>query len=525
VNLQRRNFLTGAALALGSRFVFPRQALANGFMNQTPDQAGEPPSLHRLPPENSHYQTVRDFIEEVPVHGYEWASPAAYEAFYDMKYGIRIHWGLYSVAGFHGESWPFLDLDYPARARYNQMYKTWNPVGFDADEWTSLFADNGMRMFAFTTKHHEGFSMWDTKTRVRNRIRWDGPGSPVIENCDLAYSIMETPFRRDVVKELTEAGHKRGLRISLYFSHPDWYDADFRPYADHPAQVPLSPELDPEWKQARKKLGALLWMAPNPTPEEVKRMMARHRAQIEELLTNYGEIDMLSLDQWLGPKVWPQLRQTLFRIRELQPNVMVRARGIGNYGDYYTPEGYVPGSKANTTMPWMVIYPLAEGFSFDPVAAHYKGAQWIVHNIIDTVAKGGSFQVGVGPDAMGRFHPTAVEQIKQVGVWMKTAGGGIYATRSRAGDLWREGNSIRYTRSKDKRTVYCYALDWPGNSLRLTTVNPAAGSRITMFGYPEPLRWKYDSATGLTINLPESMADPSRRPTQYAWGWTMQVSI
>jgi alpha-L-fucosidase len=126
---------------------------------------------------------------------------------------------------------------------------------------------------------------------------------------------------------------------------------------------------------------------------------------------------------------------------------------------------------------------------------------------------------------LGRFHPTAVEQIKQVGVWMKTAGGGIYATRSRAGDLWREGDSIRYTRSKDERTVYCYALDWPGNSLRLTTVKPAAGSRITMFGYPEPVQWKYDSATGLTINLPESMADPSRRPTQYAWGWSMQVTI
>ncbi|MGC2401189.1 MAG: alpha-L-fucosidase, partial [Acidobacteriaceae bacterium] len=305
--MQRRNFLAGAALAFGSRFVSPRHALANGLMNETLDQADEPSSLHRLPEGDPHRQRVRNFVEEVPIKGYHWASPAAYEAFYDMKYGIRIHWGLYAVAGFHGESWPFLQLQYPARARYNQMYKTWNPTGFDADEWTSLFADNGMRMFAFTSKHHEGFSMWDTRTRVRNRIRWDGPGSPVIENCDLAYSIMETPFRRDVIKELTASAHKRGLRISLYFSHPDWYDADFRPYADHPAQVPLSPELDPDWRGSQKRLGSLLWMAPNPTPEQVKRMMARHRAQIEELLTNYGEIDMLSLDQWLGPEVWPQL--------------------------------------------------------------------------------------------------------------------------------------------------------------------------------------------------------------------------
>jgi alpha-L-fucosidase len=517
--LERRNFLAGTAVTLGSR-VFSSSAIANGLVAQAQDPAAESPLLHRLPDDEPHLKRVRGFVESVPVEGYNWASPAAYEAFYDMKYGIRIHWGLYSVAGFHGESWPFLQLNYSERDHYNQMYKTWNPSGFDADAWTSLFADNGMHMFAFTTKHHEGFSMWDTKTRVRNRIRWTGPGSPVIENCDLAYSIMETPFRRDVVKELVASGHKHNLRVSLYFSHPDWYDADFRPYAAHPAQVPLSPELDPEWKDSEKRLGKLLWMAPNPTPEQVTRMMARHRSQLEELLTNYGEIDLLSLDQWLGPQVWPQLRQTIFRIRELQPNIMIRARGIGNYGDYYTPEGFVPGSKSATAMPWMVIYPLANGFSFDPEASHYKGAQWIVKNIVDTAAKGGSFQMGVGPDAMGRFHPTAVEQIQQAGRWMKINDRGIYATRARAGDLWREGDSIRFTRSKDNRTVYAYALEWPGRTLRMISVKPVAKSRITMFGYPDPLPWTYDATVGLIIQLPEA----ARRASDYAWGWTIQVS-
>lgn len=487
-------------------------------------ETADPAPMHHLPFSDPHYRRVRGYIEEVPEAGYKWASPKAYDAFLDMKYGVRIHWGLYSLAGFNHESWPFLDLDFPARARYNQMYRTWNPAGFDADEWTSLFADNGMRMFSFTTKHHEGLSMFATKTRVRQRIRWDGPGSPALENCDLAYSIMETPFGRDVVKELCAAGRKRGLHIELYFSHPDWYDADFRPYADHPAQVPSASKLDPEWKEACRKLGSRIWMAPDPTPGEVERMMARHRAQIEELLTNYGEIQMLSLDQWLGPTVWPQLRQTLFRIRELQPDVMLRARGIGNYGDYYTPEGFVPGEKSNTGMPWMVIYPLAGGFSYDPVAAHYKGAKWIVHNIIDTAAKGGSFQVGIGPDGTGRFHPAAVEQLKQVGGWIKLAGPGIYATRPRAGDLWREGDNIRYTRSKDNQMVYCFLLEWPGKTLRLSTVQPRAGSRITMFGYPQPLRWTLDSTGGLQIELPEVLADEARRPTQYAWGLTIQTT-
>ncbi len=505
--MQRRTFLSGAAAVLASRAVsFARENLP-----------------HRLPPGDPHYRRVQSYIEEVPKLGYQWASPSAYEAFLDMKYGVRIHWGLYSVAGLAHESWPFLQLDYAERAHYNELYKTWNPTGFDADAWTSLFADNGMRMFAFTTKHHEGFSMFDTRTRVRERIRWDAAGGPALEKSDLAYSIMETPFRRDIVKELCSAGRKRALRIALYFSHPDWYDADFRPYADHPAQVPSSAVLDPEWMDSRKRLGKLIWLAPDPTPDAVARMMARHRAQIEELLTNYGDIHMLSLDQWLGPTVWPQLRQTLLRIRELQPNVMIRARGIGNYGDYYTPEGFIPGDKSNTGMPWMVIYPLASGFSFDPDAAHYKGAKWIVDNIIDTAAKGGSFQLGIGPDPAGRFHPAAIEQVKQVGIWLRTCGPGIYATRPREGDLWREGEAIRFTRAKDNRTIYCFALEWPSKVLRLRSVRPQAGSRISMFGYPYALRWKFDSATGLEVEIPESLAAEVRRPSEYAWGWTIRT--
>jgi alpha-L-fucosidase len=466
---------------------------------------------------------VRSYIEDEPIPEYQWASDAAYEAFRDMKYGVRIHWGLYSVAGFTRESWPFLELSFKERAHYNEMYRTWNPTGFNADEWTSLFAENGLRMFAFTSKHHEGFSMFDTRTRVKQRVRWDAAGGPELENCDLAYSITETPFKRDVVKELCEAGRKRGLRIALYFSHPDWYDADFRPYADDPVAVPSAAALDVVWHPLPPASKRTVWMAPDPSPDQVARMMARHRAQLEELLTNYGEIHMLSLDQWLGPKVWPKLRETILQLRRMQPDVMLRARGIGNYGDYYTPEGFVPGDKSNTDTPWMVIYPLASGFSFDPDASHYKGAAWIVHNIVDTAAKGGNFQVGIGPDCTGRFHPTAIEQLKQVGTWLRVCGEGIYATRPREAANWREGDAIRFTRTKENRAVYCFALDWPGKSLVLRSVTPSPGSRITMFGYPEPMKWKFDSAVGLKVDIPDALQAEDRRPNQFAWGWTIQT--
>jgi alpha-L-fucosidase len=514
VTLQRRKFLSQAGLLFASRLVEPFP----GFASSTTSFE------HHLPLTDPHYRCVKSYVEDTPVAEYQWASEAAYEAFHDMKYGIRVHWGLYSLAGFAKESWPFLDLTYQQRAHYNQMYKTWNPIGFDADEWTSLFAQSGLRMFAFTTKHHEGFSMFDSRTRVRQRVRWDAVGGPALEDCDLAYSIMETPFKRDVVKELCEAGRKRGLRISLYFSHPDWYDADFRPYADDPVQVPSSAAFDTEWRPPQKGSTRQIWIAPDPTPAQMQRMMARHRAQLEELLTNYGEIHMLSLDQWLGPKVWPQLRETILQLRKLQPNVMLRARGIGNYGDYYTPEGFIPGSKSNTGTPWMVIYPLAAGFSYDPQAAHYKGAAWIVKNIIDTAAKGGSFQVGVGPDGGGKFHPTAVEQLKQAGAWLQVCGEGIYSTRPREDELWREGETIRFTRTKNHRTVHCFALEWPGKTLTLQSVRPSPRSNITMFGYPHPMKWTFDSTVGLKIELPEPLQQESRRPNEYAWGWTIQIA-
>ena len=93
------------------------------------------------------------------------------------------------------------------------------------------------------------------------------------------------------------------------------------------------------------------------------------------------------------------------QLRKLQPDVMFRARGIGNYGDYYTPEGFVPGAKENTAMPWMVIYQLGGMWSYQPDATKYKGAAWIITNLVDVVAKGGNFMVGIGPDARGRFIP------------------------------------------------------------------------------------------------------------------------
>lgn len=447
----------------------------------------------RVSEANGHLKAVADYIETDVDSDYRHASVEAYEAFRDLKFGVRIHWGIYSILNLQNESWPFLRMSNAERQRYQELYRAWNPAGFNADEWMGAFRDGGALFFTFTTRHHEGFSMFDTATRVHARTNWTAPGGPKIESCDLAYSIMETPFRRDIVGELTSAAHRHGLKIDLYYSLPDWYDADFRPYAGHPLHVPDMAAWAPhDLAEAPKRFDANHPpdVTPLPTPEEEARMMKRLRDQLVELVTKYGRIDMIGFDMWLGRRMWPQLKSILKELRRIQPDVMFRARGIGNYGDYFTPERFVPGDPQNTGMPWFVIYPLARSFSYDPAGENYKGARWIIHTLVETVAKGGNFEIGIGPDGNGKFHPAAVAQMKEAGEWLKRNGEAIYGTRPRAGDQWRDGDKVRFTRSKDQSVVYGICLEWPGRELVLHNVAVEAGSKIFLLGRPDPLAWR-----------------------------------
>jgi alpha-L-fucosidase len=464
-----------------------------------------------LPETDFHLKVVSPFVEWEPDSDYRHASVEAYEAFRDIKFSVRLHWGIYSIWQMNGESWAFLGLPDEKKQEYNELHKSFNPTAFDAKEWMGLFRRSGLQAIAFTTKHHEGFSMFDTKTRVVRRVNYLDRNNP-IEECDLAYSIMETPFGRDIVKELCNAARDSSLKIDLYYSHPDWYDADFRPYNAHPLAT-MSVKTNPQMYGNHFQFDSTKVITPERTPEETRRMVMRHREQLRELLVNYGKIDMLCLDQWLGADVWEETKATVKMIRRLQPDIMIRCRGIGNYGDFYTPEGFVPGSKENTNMPWMVIYPLASSFSYDKNGDNYKGAAWIIRNLIDAVSKGGSFMVGIGPDGTGRFHSEAIRQLEETGRWLAVNGEGIYNTRAR--EVWKEGD-IRFTQSKDGSRIYAFIYNYPAGEIVLESVRPCTGGEVRLLGYPEPLQW---SATkeGVKIILPEELGDEKNNAGERIW--------
>jgi alpha-L-fucosidase len=470
----------------------------------------------KLPKSDFHYQKVQYYVEDEPDADYLHASEAAHDAFRDIKFAVRIHWGIYSILEMNGESWGYLGLPNEKKMEYNNLYKTFNPVEFDAQEWMDFFNRSGIRCMAFTTKHHEGFSMFHTKTRVKQRVNYLNPDN-IIEQCDLAYSIEETPFKRDIVKELCDAAHKNDIKIDLYFSHPDWYDADFRPYNYHPLTTESYKRNDGAYG-FEVNLNENAYMSPELTPVEKERLLARHREQLRELMTNYGKIDMVCLDQWMGRDIWLHMKETVKMMRKLQPDVMLRCRGIGNYGDYYTPEGFVPGNKENTNMPWMTIYPLASSFSYDKNGDNYKGAQWIIHNLVDAVAKGGCFMVGIGPNKKGCFHPKAVEQLEETGKWLQVNGEGIYNTR--ACEIWKEGETL-FTRSKDDKTVFAIVEQFPENELTVEAVTPLKGSEIYLLGYSKPLKWKLKDGKTV-ISIPEELRDEANRPCKYAFTFKIQ---
>jgi alpha-L-fucosidase len=281
------------------------------------------------------------------------------------------------------------------------------------------------------------------------------------------------------------------MGIGLYYSHVDWHDPAY-------AWDPFNQYYDPHF-------------TPESDPARWQTFIAHEREQLRELMAEYGKIDYLDFD--IG---WPQaaaedLAGITMMVRKMQPDVIIRGRGIGAYGDYYTPEREIPGGPSQGV--WKVIYPCGEAFSYLPNDL-YKPAEWIVESLIGITAKGGNFEVGLGPMASGEWPPETVERLKYAGNWLRVNGEAIYGTRPRK--VWREGKNVWFTSSKDGRYVYAISIGWPGETFTTQAVRAVKGSQILMLGVDQPLNWRQDGAT-LSVTIPTSIA--SHKPCQQAYAF------
>jgi alpha-L-fucosidase len=427
----------------------------------------------------------------------------AVEAWKDMKYGLRIHWGLYCMDPdkADGESWKLGQYakDPAGYKHYQDRYKCFDPTGYDPNAWMDMMVNGGMTFFSFTTKHHEGFSMYDTKYTVQHYVTTDMPGAPVIKDCPpkFHYSIMDTPYHKDVLAMLVKSALGRKLPfaqgvpefgIGLYYTDIDWYDADFRFGNNHP----LYPGGSDKTYTAESD------------PAGYQRAHDRLVGEIDEICKAVPKNRLLSICFDMSfpntPACSAMVHDMAMKARADQPNCLFRDRCVGQaYADYYTPERSIKDNQGN----WMSIYPLGRNFDYDPVGSDYKGAPWIIHNLVDVVARGGLFQIGLGPDADGKFHPVAVGQVLDAGKWLKANHECIYSTRTC--DVTHEalnGNDdIWYTRTKDGKYAYVICRAWPGDTLTLEHVRPDAASTITMLADPShrPITWT-DDVNGLHLN-------------------------
>ena len=338
--------------------------------------------------------------------------------------------------------------------------------------------------------------MWPTQTLQRGfRKNADGTYEEVTNH----FSIAETPYQRDIIGELVKAGRAHDLGVILYYSHIDWHDWDFA------------------WDERNYWYdGTFTKKADDPA--RWAAFIKKERDQLTELLTQYGPIDGVSLDI-----EWPrEAREDAFGVarlaRSLQPNILLRNRGIGAYGDYETPEAAIPEDPTQIKRPWQVIYPCGSGFSYKQHDT-YKSREWVLESLIDVVAKGGNFQVGFGPDPKGKWPQEMIDRVSYVGDWLKVNQECIFATRPYR--RYHEGKNLRFTRTKDKKYVYVISLKWPGETLKTALVKAKEGSAIRMLGLDQDLTWHQDG-DGLVIEMPKELQDESKRPCLQAYAFKVQ---
>jgi len=391
----------------------------------------------------------------------------------DLKFGFMVHWGAYSQWGAR-ESWTLSEEKDWGRSQmtqwkacgqnmdlYRKMYwdlnKTFNPTNFNAAQWASLAKNAGMKYLVFTTMHHDGFCMFDSHF---TDYKITGPDCPYRTNASA-----------DVTKELFNAFRKEGFMIGAYYSKPSWHHEDFwikgKPAPTRNANYSVTNE-----------------------PARWERFVKYTQNQMDQLLSDYGRVDILWLDGgWVNPDNESQsirMEEIAANGRKKQPGLIVVDRTIhGEFENYATPEQKIPEKALD--YPWETNMTMGKSWSYN-ADEQFKTTHAVLNKLVDVVSKGGNFLLNLGASPEGWFHPTAVRQMEEIGAWMKVNGDAIYATRSIA--PYRSGK-IAFTQNKNGRinafymadekeampaTVTISGMDLSGiKSVRLLGVGPLTG--------------------------------------------------
>ena len=365
----------------------------------------------------------------------------------DLKFGFMMHWGIYSQWGVV-ESWSICNEPWIDRggvpyneyvAKYQALNKTFNPTNFSPNSWADLAKEAGMKYVVFTTKHHDGFCMYDTKQT-----------SYSVTDKSCPFSLNE---KADIAGEVAKAFRKNNFWIGFYFSKPDWHCPDY---------------WAPEWATPDRSVN----YDPKTYPERWQKYCNFTYNQIKELTHNYGDIDILWLDggwvrpewslnneyrQWLGCKQWIQdidMTKIATMARENNPDLLIVDRTIhGKYENYQTPEQEVPDTLL--PFPWETCMSMGNSWSYVP-NDEYKSVNKLIHILIDVVAKGGNYLLNVGPGPDGTLPPVAVDRMKNIGKWMAMNGEAIYGTRPIYPYCY---DKLRFTQKKDGHVYAIYLLN------------------------------------------------------------------
>ena len=409
------------------------------------------------------------------------------EWFQDQKLGLMMHWGAYSQLGIV-ESWALSDddgdwarhcIDWQTTGEqfkkdYFNLNKTFNPIRFEPDKWADMAEDAGFKYMLFTTKHHDGFCMWDTDYTDYKTTGEDCP--------------FHTHKYADIVGHLFEAFRDKGIGIGAYFSKADWHvDSYWSDKYDRKNYQWRGPSYDPK-----------------EYPEEWERFVQFTQNQLMELATKYGKLDILWLDAgWVRKERGQDIRlgEVVDRIRKFQPGMLCADRTVGGeYENYVTPEQCVPDEPLG--IPWESCITMGTSFSFN-YEDTYKSPREIICLLVDIVAKGGNLALNVGPQPDGRLPIGAIRTMKGMGEWLRKFGEAIYGTRVCA--PYKKDN-VAFTKKKDDSAVYAirtYADEAEAVSRELWVPYTGKFNKITLLNSGEELTPVMGEG-GFTVTLPES---------------------